>query len=510
MLQDANFGATLPVIPTVMNETVKLVDLVLPVIQVFPDCTRRPMKTNLRDTFGLKSLTLTAALLSAPVAAQAQSSVGDLEGYSNDVAAVYETSPYDNETTPAYAPISYSDMHAAPVPTPSSTVHIGSGYESSSCGCTATTSCDSGACKTKRAGGLAKGLRSRRGSGVKPWASVEALLWFPQARNAPDLITVAPNTLAPTLGLPNTQTVFGGEDGLGGELQPGLRVDAGRYLSENFGIGGRFWFLGDEEVNYAASGDGSAESLGRPFFDTNAGAQDSILVYADTGGGNVFAGSIAAESTLSLIGAEAYGRLNFASGDEYATDIIGGYSHFGIDDTLSMTSTSVETTPASGQTFIFNDLFEAENSFNGGQIGFETVLKRGKWMFSSLTKVHLGNMNSSLRVSGSSTSGVPPALTTNAGGALALDSIGNYERDVFTFAPEANVKLGYRFRDHVLFTVGYSFIYWDSVALAGDNINPVFDATTLGTAGPFGQPTFGLADSSFYVQGIDLGLTIDF
>lgn len=492
-----------------MNETVKLVDLVLPVIPVFPDCTRRPMKINLRDNLSLKSLTLTAALLSAPAAVQAQSSVGDLEGYSDDVAAVYETSPESDPTESAYAPISYSDMHAAPAPTPA-TMHIGSGYESASCGCTATTSCSSSSCSKKRVGGLAKKLRSRRNNGVTPWASVEALLWFPQARNAPDLITIAPNTLAPTLGLPNTQTVFGGEDGLGGELQPGFRVDAGRYLSENFGIGGRFWFLGDEEVNYAASGDGSAESLGRPFYNTNIGDQDSILVYGDTGTGDLFNGSISAESTLSLIGAEAYGRLNFASGDEYETDIIGGYSHFGIDDTLSMTSTTVQTNPATGQTFIFNDLFEAENTFNGGQIGFETVLKRGKWMFSSLTKVHLGNMNSSLRISGSSTSGVPPALTTNAGGALALDSIGDYERDVFTFAPEANVKLGYRFRDHVLFTVGYSFIYWDSVALAGDNINPVFDGTTLGTAGPFGQPTFGLADSSFYVQGIDLGLTIDF
>ncbi len=57
-------------------------------------------------------------------------------------------------------------------------------------------------------------------------------------------------------------------------------------------------------------------------------------------------------------------------------------------------------------------------------------------------------------------------ITDNLGdGLLTLGQNGTFERDVFTFAPELNLKLGYRFRDHVTFNVGYSFIYWNNVAL---------------------------------------------
>ncbi len=40
---------------------------------------------------------------------------------------------------------------------------------------------------------------------------------------------------------------------------------------------------------------------------------------------------------------------------------------------------------------------------------------------------------------------------------LAQGNQGDYERDVFAFAPEANFKLGYRFRKNVLLSVGLQF-----------------------------------------------------
>lgn len=88
---------------------------------------------------------------------------------------------------------------------------------------------------------------------------------------------------------------------------------------------------------------------------------------------------------------------------------------------------------------------------------------------------------------------------------------GTFERDEFTFVPEMNFKLGYRFRDHVEMTVGYTFVMFNDVALAGDNVDRVVDASFLNSPGPFGtRPAFDFQDSSLWVQGLDLGLAITF
>ncbi|MEM9645425.1 MAG: BBP7 family outer membrane beta-barrel protein, partial [Planctomycetota bacterium] len=181
------------------------------------------------------------------------------------------------------------------------------------------------------------------------------------------------------------------------------------------------------------------------------------------------------------------------------------------DDSLTISSSTVEVTPATGTQIQFSDSILTENDFHGGQLGFETVLSHNKWMFSTLTKVHLGNMSQSVSISGTATetlAGNPP--TSFDGGLLALDSAGQFERDSFAFIPEANVKLGYRFRDCVMFTLGYSFMYFSDVALSGDNISTAFDSTTRVTAGPFGQTPVQFSERGMYVQGLDLGLVIDF
>ena len=74
-----------------------------------------------------------------------------------------------------------------------------------------------------------------------------------------------------------------------------------------------------------------------------------------------------------------------------------------------------------------------------------------------------------------------------------------------------NFKLGYRFREHVEMSVGYSFLMFDSLALAGDQIDRNIDPSALNTNGPFGsRPAFTMNKSSLWVQGIDLGLAITF
>lgn len=346
------------------------------------------------------------------------------------------------------------------------------------------------------------------------WLSAELLLWFPQQRRTPPLAVTAPAGVDPVIG-DGGHTAFGGD--VGGGLTPGFRIDAGRYLTKNFGIGGRFWFLGEDSEGFAASGDGTGTSIGRPFYDVDVPGNRSIRVnLAD----DVFFGDVSIESELDLIAAEAYGRLNFHRDSNYQVDLLGGYTFFGIDDRLSAQSTTVSGANAGsvggtpGQVRTFHDEFDAENRFHGGQLGMEMSLTQGRWMLTSLTKVHLGNMNQSIGIRGTGTDdpdGVSGATSYDAG-ALALDTQGEFERDRFAFAPEVNLKLAYRFRPNVLLSVGYSFLYFDNVLLAGEHVDPLFD--TGGGAppsgGPFNQRPFEFRDSSLWVQGIDLGFVLDF
>lgn len=495
------------------------------------------MKTNMRG------LTLAAALLSTSPSVLAGPNdsasypdssaavVGDLPGYGEDAYFAESASYAEASRTSAARPeASYND-HAQvaaqePIqrvgdvpahtgyelpggynPIPFATLQPGESYVEHqgsyemACDGNCDGGCDSGCDGGRGAGRITKVLRGCDHGG---WLQAESLLWFPQARRSPALVTTAAPGGFPIL--PNTAVAFGDE--IDGGLSPGFRGDVGKYVGHGLGIGGRFWILDDNGDSYDASGDGTDQTIGRPFFNTDQNIEDALLVASTLGTG--FTGSVSAESSLDMLAAEAYGRLTFGSGRDYHVDLIGGYTHFDIEDRLSITSTTVTNTTARARTF--SDLFETENKFHGGQIGFESVINKGRWMARSLTKVHLGNMNQHVHIDGSSSDVTPPAaVQTFDRGLLALGNQGDYERDVFTFAPEVNFKLAYRFRPSVLLSVGYSFIYWDNLALAGEVIDRNIDFATVGNNNAYtARPSFDFVDSSLWVQGIDLGVIIDF
>jgi hypothetical protein len=390
-----------------------------------------------------------------------------------------------------------------------------------SCGCGSSACSGGSSCRTHQR--MSKLFDRLHGN---TWAQMELLLWFPQGRDTPSLIAESDAGTLPVLDpavSPSARTVFGGEGTA--ELVAGFRGDAGVWLTDNVGVGGRFWGLAESEESYAFSGNGDERSVGRPFFNTNGsffiggnGAEDSLpIALTGVAGGPDLLGSIEAESTLDIWAAEAYARLRFGCSKSCQLDFIGGYSHINVDDGLSIASTTTIASTgapappgsAFGDSVSYFERAEAKNTFNGGQLGFEMVMNRGRWTAKSLTKVHLGNMNQSIAMNGFSVTTPSGGASTTAPGAIyAGNTDVSAERDVFAFAPEANFKLGYQFRPNVALTVGYSFIYFDNVALNGDTIDRFVDGATLGTG--TNDNGFFVDDSSLFVHGIDLGFTIDF
>jgi len=356
--------------------------------------------------------------------------------------------------------------------------------------------CDTAGCgHRKRRGGLADLFGC---GGHETWARAELLLWFVQDRETPPLVTTAPTGNFPNL--PGASIAFGGD--IQSDLSAGFRGDYGIYLSDNFGVGARFWIISESSDDYTRQSDGSDLSIGRPFFNTDLGINDALIVALN----GAFAGDIHAESSLDMLGAEAYARLGFISGNQFRSELIGGYSYFQIDDTLRVNSTSVNI--PSGQIRTFSDRFETENRFHGGQIGLETTVARGRWSARSLTKVHLGNMNQTVTLAGSRTDTLSgPAA---AGMLVGLGESGTVERDEFAFVPEMNLKLGYRFRNHVEFSVGYTFMYFDNVALAGDYVDTNIAGGQFQVPFEDNNRLFGFKDRGLWVQGIDLGVAVTF
>lgn len=378
--------------------------------------------------------------------------------------------------------------------------------------------CDPACDSSNGAKSAAKSLMGRMTNRLEAgdyWMSSEALLWFTPNRSMPALITTSdPGTLPVDRpgALGNVQTVFG--DDINGEVSGGIRFDLGKQVSEDFSIGGRFWWLGNNDDSYFASDDGSNMSIGRPFYNLLIPEADAYLIASDPGSevSVDFSGSIAAQSQLKLWAAEGYGKLSLAKVDNATFDLIGGYSHFSISDMLWIQSVAIRQDTARIRRL--TDTFDIENEFNGGQIGFQLAMNHKRWSVSTLTKIHLGNMNQNINISGSGSDQTPPlSADTDDNGFLAIDHSGEYERDTFSFVPEVNLKLGYSVRDNVNLTLGYSFIYFDNVALVGDVVNTNIDPLGIHDSGDLfagSRPAFDFNDSGLWIQGIDFGMTIDF
>ncbi|WP_158222795.1 BBP7 family outer membrane beta-barrel protein [Rhodopirellula sp. MGV] len=471
-------------------------------------------------------MTLAAMMLSASVSVHAgeKQFAGDTEYAGNEQASQafvgdLGVEPVAHRTThvgnlPSYAPISVGDMQ------------LGGGIAQVGCTSCDAPGCDGGcdaSCGSSCDSGAFAGLMNL--CNKDGWIRAEGLIMFMQARQAPVLVATADPTEFPVLPDPNnppsgatTVPVWGGDDGLDGGVSGGTRFDVGRYFSDNFGIGGRFMWLSENGDDFSMSGNGTGMSIGRPFFQiplTNPGtaSESALIVNQASSNPGVVApqrGMVQSSFSTDLLSAEAYARMTYCHTKSARVELIGGYSYFRLDDNLSIYSRSINNnTNAFSSDF---SEFDTENEFNGGQIGFESYVTRGPWAVRMLSKVHMGNMSRTVQKTGRSDDGVDNVINNVYDSSLLVDEeqLASSD-DEFSFIPELNVTLGYRFRDHVSFTVGYNFMYFDKVALAGQQINRNVDGTddprTIGAAN-YRQPT--IVDGSLWVQGISLGTTIDY
>jgi hypothetical protein len=277
------------------------------------------------------------------------------------------------------------------------------------------------------------------------------------------------------------------------------------------GIEASYLGIGRETTSFSAT---SLDTpiIGRPYFDTQAGAQAAMLVAHP----DFLNGSINVDATTEFQAAEVLLRRNLfrQSGDRI--DFLLGWRFAQLDEGLQVNQFSEWTQPQglipAGTTKSLFDRFDTENQFNGVELGLVYEEHVGRWSLEMLMKLGLGNTHSRVSINGMTTTTVPDAGTTTfPGGLLAQQTnIGQYNRDQFAVIPELGVTLGCDLTCRLRATFGYTFLYWNRVARPANQIDT--SVSQLPPEAPTGaqRPAFNFATSDFWAQGMNFGLDYRF
>ena len=339
------------------------------------------------------------------------------------------------------------------------------------------------------------------------WGSVEYMYVWTKGRATPPLVTTSSNADEGVLGRPTTSVLFGGDE-IGRSLQSGGRVFAGKWLdAEGYtGVGVRFMGIEGDRTNFHRSSAG-VPLLAVPFFNVDplVAAPDSVMAANAT-----ITGSIGVKTSNDVYSVEPLLRIGLRESRDYRIDLIGGYHHTLINDGLSM-----NTVLQQGATLVhFRDDFNARNEFHGGSFGFIADYGTGPWSTSLLAKLSVGKNFEEVRIDGQNVTAVgagAPAVA--AGGIFAQNTnIGTYFRDEIVYVPEVAMSLNRQINSHLDISIGYSFMYWSEVLLAGDQIDTSIDGGLLqgGPGNNIRRPAFNFRETDFYLHAMTFGVNFHY
>ncbi len=346
------------------------------------------------------------------------------------------------------------------------------------------------------------------------WVGVEALLMWTKNQPLPiPVITTGPASLgasAGNLGVPGTTSLNGP---LHYGLDGGFRLFAGGWFDTDhtIGLSGSVFFLGQQSAGF-----GAVDGTGNGGFVINepvAGMPFNTQVSAP----GVATGGVAVDATSRLAGGDINLLYNLYRGNGLTINVLGGYRYLELDEWLTITGNSllfaattytdgmgnVLATAPAGSTVTVIDQFGTRNQFSGGQLGVEFQYRWEKWFVGGTLKMAIGATHEVIMINGTTNvfpvGGTPVPLT---GGNYASIQIGQYARNQFAVAPEAQLNVGYQFTPWLRGLVGYNFLWLSSVARPGNQIDNSYDGVL--------HPLVPMTGSSYWTQGFNFSLQFSY
>jgi hypothetical protein len=344
--------------------------------------------------------------------------------------------------------------------------------------------------------------------------TAEALVWWMKDSPAPP-----PLVSTGVLGQPGTRTLLGGE-AIDTPVQPGLRMTAGYWLTERWGLEASAFYLPTVSTSQSvgASGLPGSQGLVIPFFDVTLHGEN-VTGLASPG---LFSGQATQELSSRLIGAEMNGLMNLASTPAWRIDLLGGFRYLNLREVFTFTTSSPGVPPGPVDIFQTKDQFETTNNFYGGQVGVRGRYGWRSWVVSGAVKFAMGAMAQSVGIDGfllaNSFNGLGTPQKFLGGYFAQPTNIGNYNRSVFAVVPEIGLNVGYEVTSWMTVFLGYTFLYTNNVARPGNqidrSINPSQNPSFAGPpptplVGP-ARPAFSFQGSDFWAQGLNVGVAFRF
>jgi len=343
-------------------------------------------------------------------------------------------------------------------------------------------------------------------------ASGEYLHWWTKNSRIPPLATAGGDG---KIGSPGTQVLVDSLDFVnnptsGGRFSLSYRPES----MPSIGFEANYFFLSDRRGNLRFSSEGDP-ILAQPFINVANGQPDANLVAVP---GSVV-GPINVGARTGLWGAEANFTTNLFSSDRFHLTALAGFRSLRLEDEVAAGEqflVAVDVPGFGGSRVHLQDDFQTLNQFYGGQVGIEAGVKNGPLTIDIRGKIALGEMNQNVDITGSTfVRSLDSSTTLFQGGLYALRSnIGSYQRSELAFIPEVDVNIGWQLTSQLKLYAGYSFLWINSVARAGEQIDPVINTTQFPIRsgdGPLvgpARPAFTFERSDFWAQGLSIGLEL--
>jgi hypothetical protein len=323
----------------------------------------------------------------------------------------------------------------------------------------------------------------------------------------------APIPIAGTIGQPTTTMLIGGASN--NIVRSGARLRFGAWLDNDnmLGVEGSFFFLGNQQESFRTVSLANNIVM-RPFFNVSTGLQDAQIVNFP----GVLNGTVQVDTRNDVYGADANLRRNLLCGCNHRIDLVAGYRFMSVNDRLNIQENLSAANPNGaipvGTALVVNDRFETDNQFHGGQIGLAGEFRSGRIFVDWRGLVALGPSIKTVRIIGT-TIVTPPGVAgvTSAGGLLAqATNIGTFHSTDFSVLPEAGINVGVQLLEVLRVWVGYSFIYWNNVARAGNQIDFAVNSTQIPPGILVGapNPAFHFVRSDYWLQGVSFGAQLRF
>ena len=359
------------------------------------------------------------------------------------------------------------------------------------------------------------------------WYSGEFLLGWSRGGRLPVLATENFVSGYPSLADPNTRIALGGArekpvDRGGARFTVGWAIGG----SPRAGFEATYDFYGTQILSESVAGGGtSGRILGRPLINPATGAEDVVVVSHPN-----LLGRLDMNLSSRIGGWNALGVVNLFHNERWSLSALGGYRYFQLNEGLRLDQSGYYRAqyadpainvvagtplPVVVHRTLSTDQIDVANRFHGALLGLRSEFDYGRFFVSLDAKVSVGRVIEVVKISGQTVSVVEPAsgkvITYYPGGVYGqYSNSGRYEQSSFGVLPEGILRAGIKFGSHSRLTVGYNFLYLNSVVRPGDQIDRTVDLTQS-TADPLAlraasRPMVPTDRSAYWLQGLSFGL----